>query len=200
MTTRLADHPIDADILARWSPRAFDGSALTADDLAPLFEAARWAPSAYNYQPWRFAYALRGDAAWDGFVAALLPFNAAWAAEAGALVFVLSDRLILAPGASEPAPAATASFDTGAAWAYFALQAAKQGLVTHAMAGFDATKAAAITGSGERYRIEVAVAVGRRGDAASLPAGLAAREVPSSRLQLEQLVFAGKLPAYTPLK
>ena len=73
-------------------------------------------------------------------------------------------------------------------------------ILLEAMAGFDATKAAAITGSGERYRIEVAVAVGRRGDAASLPAGLAAREVPSSRLQLEQLVFAGKLPAYTPLK
>jgi len=194
MTTRLAEHPIDADILARWSPRAFDDSVLTFDDLAPLFEAARWAPSAYNYQPWRFAYALRGDAAWEAYVDALLPFNAAWAGAAGALVFVLSDRLILPPGASEPVPASTASFDAGAAWAYLALQAAKQGLSTHAMAGFDAAKAAAVTGSGERYRVEVAVAVGRRGDAAVLPAGLAAREVPSSRWPLEQLVFAGKLP------
>lgn len=195
MSQRQADHAIDADILARWSPRAFDGSELTADDLAPLFEAARWAPSAYNYQPWRFVYALRGDAAWDSFVDALLPFNAGWASRAGALVFVLSDTLILPPGGSEPVAAATASFDSGAAWAYFALQAAKQGLASHAMAGFDAVKAAGATGAQERYKVEVAIAVGRWGDPASLPEGLRAREVPSSRLLLRDITFAGSLPA-----
>lgn len=195
MSQRQADHAIDADILARWSPRAFDGGALNAGDLAPLFEAARWAPSAYNYQPWRFVYALRGDGAWEGFVDALLPFNASWASKAGALVFVLSDTFILPPGGSEPVPATTASFDSGAAWAYFALQAAKQGLASHAMAGFDTAKAADATGAGERYKVEVAIAVGRSGDPASLPDGLRAREVPSSRLNVRDIAFAGSLPA-----
>jgi len=195
MTQRVSDHTIDADFLARWSPRAFDDRALTAEDLAPLFEAARWAPSAYNYQPWRFAYALRGDAAWEAFVAALLPFNASWAARAGGLVFLLSDTLIVAPGTSEPVPATKASFDAGAAWAYLALQAAKSGLATHGMAGFDAELAAAATGAGERFKVELAIAVGQRGDRASLPESLQAREEPSPRLPLEQLVFAGKLPA-----
>jgi nitroreductase len=194
MTQRSADHAIDADFVARWSPRAFDASQLTADDLAPLFEAARWAPSAFNYQPWRFAYALRGDAAWDAFLGALLPFNAGWAQAASALVFVLSDTLIVPPGKTEPVPATSASFDAGAAWGYFALQAAKAGLVTHGMGGFNAQLAAAATGAGQRYKVELAVAVGRKGNAASLPEALQAREVPSPRLPLAQLAFAGRLP------
>jgi nitroreductase len=190
--TRLADHPIDEDFLARWSPRAFAPSALTEADLQPLFEAARWAPSAYNHQPWRFAWALRGDAHWDDYVSALLPFNAGWAGKASALLFLLSDRLILAPGKSEPQPATTASFDTGAAWAYLALQATKQGLSTHAMAGFDATRAAEVTGAGDRYKVEVAIAIGRRGDKAELPEALQAREGPSGRLPVSELAFNGK--------
>jgi nitroreductase len=194
MTQRVADHPIDPDILARWSPLAFDGTALADEDLASLFEAARWAPSAFNHQPWRFAYALRGDANWQGFLEALLPFNLPWAEKCGALVFILSDRLVAFPGKAELVPAITGSFDAGAAWAYMALQAHKQGLITHAMAGFDAEKAAQVTNAGQRYKIETAVAIGHQGDAASLPESLRAREVPSGRLPIGQLAYAGPLP------
>ncbi|HZU64641.1 MAG TPA: nitroreductase family protein [Novosphingobium sp.] len=193
-STRIADYPIDPDILTRWSPLAFDGTALAEADLASLFEAARWAPSAFNYQPWRFAYALRGDAQWAAFLGALLPFNLPWAEKCGALVFILSDKLVAFPGKAELVPAITGSFDAGAAWAYMALQAHKQGLITHAMAGFDAALASAVTGAGSRYRIETAVAIGRQGDAASLPEGLRAREVPSGRLPISALAFAGALP------
>ena len=189
---RIADHPIDNHILERWSPRSFDASAITQDELNTLFEAARWAPSAYNHQPWRFAYALRGDAHWDDYVSALLPFNAGWASKASALLFVLSDTLILAPGKTEPQPATTASFDAGAAWGLLALQATKLGLHTHAMAGFDHARAVAVTGSGERYKIEAAVAVGRRGEVTALPEPLQAREVPSSRLPVSEISFNGK--------
>jgi nitroreductase len=188
---RIADHPIDEHFLARWSPRAFDGSALTEADLKPLFEAARWAPSAFNYQPWRFAYAVKGDAHWDAYVSALLPFNASWAANAGALVFILSDREITAPGSNDPQPAKTASFDAGAAWGYLALQATRLGLSTHAMAGFDPVRAGEITGAGEQYKVEVAVAIGRRGDASTLPEALAAREAPSPRRSVAEIAFNG---------
>ncbi|MDR6708626.1 MULTISPECIES: nitroreductase family protein [unclassified Novosphingobium] len=193
MTTRNADHPIDPDFLARWSPRAYSEQGVTQADLLPLFEAARWAPSAFNYQPWRFAYALRGDANWDAFVGALLPFNAGWAQKAGALIFVLSDKQITAPGASEATPAKWNSFDAGAAWAYLALQGAKRGLSTHAMAGFDPEAAAKATGAGERYKVEVAVAVGWRGDAGDLPEALQAREKPSPRLSVNEIAFHGPL-------
>jgi nitroreductase len=195
MTQRIADHPIDPDILTRWSPLAFDGTALTGDDLASLFEAARWAPSAFNYQPWRFAYALRGDDRWEAFLGALLPFNLPWAEKCGALVFILSDTLVAFPGKADLVPAITGSFDAGAAWAYMALQAHKQGLITHAMAGFDAERAGAVTNAGTRFKIETAVAIGRQGDAATLPENLRAREVPSGRLPISQLAFAGPLPS-----
>lgn len=189
---RIADHPIDSHILERWSPRSFDASEVTQADLNSLFEAARWAPSAFNHQPWRFAYALRGDAHWEAYVSALLPFNAGWAGKASALLFILSDTLILAPGKTEPQPATTASFDAGAAWGLLALQATKLGLHTHAMAGFDAARAAQVTGAGDRYKVEVAVAIGRRGDVAALPEALQSREVPSGRLPVSELSFNGK--------
>lgn len=193
-TTRTTDLPIDADILARWSPRAFDASALDKTTLHTLFEAARWAPSAYNAQPWRFVYALRDTPEWDELLSALLPFNAAWAGQASALLFILSDTQITPPGAKAPVPSGTHSFDAGAAWGLMALQAARLGLYTHAMAGFDRTRATQILGSGEQFHIEAAVAVGRLGDPASLPETLRAREVPSPRLPLDEIAFHARLP------
>jgi hypothetical protein len=95
------------------------------------------------------------------------------------------------PGQTEPADARWGSFDAGAAWGYLALQGAKQGLSTHAMAGFIPEAAAAATGAGERFKVEVAVAVGVRGDAGSLPEQLQAREKPSPRLPVAELAFAG---------
>ncbi len=192
---RIADHPIDPTILERWSPRAFDGSTVTQDELFTLFEAARWAPSAFNSQPWRFVYALRDTPEWELMLSALLPFNAAWAQHASALMFILSDTLFTAPGKTEPAPATTASFDTGAAWGLLALQATRLGLHVHGMAGFDRARASEVLHSSARYHIEAAVAIGRIGEADSLPEPLRAREFPSPRKPLSEIVFAGTLPA-----
>jgi nitroreductase len=191
---RTADHPIDPIILERWSPRAFDQSAVTTDELFTLFEAARWAPSAFNSQPWRFVYALRDTPEWEQLLSALLPFNAAWAQHASALVFILSDTLFTPPGKTEPQPATTASFDTGAAWGVLALQATRLGLHLHAMAGFDRDRAAEVLHSSARHHIEAAVAIGRIGDADSLPEALRAREFPSPRKPLSEIAFHGILP------
>ena len=76
---RLPQHPIDPLFTRRWSPRAFTGEAMSHTELMHCLEAARWAPSAYNLQPWRFIYALRGDKGWDDFLAFTLPFNQACA-------------------------------------------------------------------------------------------------------------------------
>lgn len=192
-TARQPEHPIDPHIVSRWSPRAFDASSLDEPTLLTLFEAARWAPSAYNAQPWRFAYALRGDEYWEDFLSALLPFNAAWAGSASALVFILSDPLLNLPGKDEPAPSQTASFDTGAAWGLLALQAEKLGLHSHGMAGFDHARADAVTGAEGRYKIEAAVAIGHIGDPATLPEALQAREFPSQRRPLSETTFHGRL-------
>jgi nitroreductase len=87
MNTRAARHPILPLILDRWSPRAYDSSAhVSRPELAALFEAARWAPSSFNVQPWRFVFALRADAGWQAMLDLLIPFNRSWAEAAGALV------------------------------------------------------------------------------------------------------------------
>ncbi|HEX8414211.1 MAG TPA: nitroreductase family protein [Sphingomicrobium sp.] len=194
--TRVADYPINPDYLRRWSPRAFDGSALTSEDLLPLFEAARWAPSSFNAQPWRFLYAVHGSAAWDGFLDLLLPFNQVWARYAGALVFVVSDTMTQPPQGGAPVPSHSHSFDAGAAWALLALQAQANGLYSHGMAGVDFTRAREMLNLPERFRIEAAIAIGRIGDAKTLPEPLRARETPSPRRSITESAAAGAFPAY----
>ena len=156
-----------------------------------LFEAARWAPSAMNAQPWRFVYARRGTPAFDRFLAALAPGNQAWASKAAALVALVSEELMALPGKDTPVPSASHSFDAGAAWAQLALQAHLRGWGVHAMGGFDAEKGAAAIGLPANYHLEVFIAVGRRGDPTSLPDWAKSREQPNGRKPVEELVLEG---------
>jgi nitroreductase len=192
---RQSDHGILPIFTDRWSPRAFDGTTITQAELMPLFEAARWAPSAFNAQPWRFVYALRGTPAFDHFLAALIPFNRGWAASASALIFVFSDCFSRNADGSPKQRSHSHSFDAGAAWAQFALQATSHGLHVHGMSGFDEAAAREAAGAPESFRVEAAVAVGRIGDPATLPESLQTREHPSDRMALSQLVFQGRFPA-----
>jgi nitroreductase len=193
---RATDLPVERLFLDRWSPRAFDGSAIDPTDLATILDAARWAPSAFNFQPWRFVYAERDTPGWQGFLDLLLPFNAGWAARASVLVFILSDRLIEAPGGdAAPKPSYSHSFDTGAAWALLALQATRLGYAAHGMTGVDFDKARTELAVPERFHIEAAVAIGRPGDKAILPEALQQREQPSPRRAIDQLAFAGRFPS-----
>lgn len=182
MTARKADHPVADFILNRWSPRAFSDATLTKSDLDSLFEAARWAPSSYNSQPWRFVYALRGGKGWEALTGLLNPFNQSWAIRAGAIVFLMSKKTMMVPTSPDPVPSRSHSLDAGAAWGMLALQAQLNGLATHAMVGLDFDKATEVMQVPDGYMIEMAFAVGKAGPKELLPEALQAREVQSSRM------------------
>jgi len=120
MTPRTTDTKLDPLFLRRWSPRAFDASDMPAEDLETILDAARFAPSSMNYQPWRLFYAVRGDANWERFLSWLLPSNRDWAQHSSVLIYIASDRYMGAPDK----PSHSHSFDAGAAWAMLAMLAA----------------------------------------------------------------------------
>ncbi|KQM18327.1 nitroreductase family protein [Novosphingobium sp. Leaf2] len=190
MTERNAHPKIERLIVERWSPRAFDGSEISQDDLDVILEAAGWAPSAYNIQPWTFLYARKGDANWDLFLSQLVDFNQGWAKNASALVYVVSDKFARSDkGNSENH---SHSFDAGAAWVLGALQAQALGYHTHGMTGIKFGEAEAALGIPDDHRLEAAFAIGRQGDKASLPDFLQEKEAPSGRKPLAEIAKAGK--------
>ena len=201
MTTaspRLANHEIDPLFLERWSPRAFDGSPISDAELNSLFDAARWAPSAFNVQPWRFHYARRDSTDWEPFLAGLIPFNQSWAKTASVLIYVLSDTLSPAKPGAEPQVSHSHSFDAGSAWAMLALQATRLGLHAHGMSGIDLDAVRQTLNVPDRFRIEAAIAVGRIGDKSVLPESLQAREMPSGRKPIEEFVAQGGFASPAP--
>lgn len=189
---RVADHPIEPIFLERWSPRAFTGEGISERTLRTMFEAARWAPSSYNSQPWRFIYARRDNAHWDKLLGLLNEFNQSWAKTASAIVFIASAEQMHVTGKEETVPSYSHSFDAGAAWGYMALQAAYMGWAAHAMVGVDFERAYKELEVPKGYRIEVAVAIGRKGPTDLLPEGLQAREVPSDRKKLTEIANEGQ--------
>ena len=188
---RTPEHAIDPQFHSRWSPRAFTGEEIPVETLLGLFEAARWAPSALNAQPWRFVFARRGTMAFERFVATLAPPNQQWATKAAALVAIVSHELITLPGQDRPVPSASHSFDAGAAWAQLALQAHLWGWATHAMGGFDRDQAREVLHLPPDHRVEVFAAIGRQGDPATLPEWARLREKPNGRKPLAELVREG---------
>lgn len=192
-TGRAASPRIETLIVDRWSPRAFDGSEIPQEDLDVIFEAAGWAPSAYNAQPWTFLYARRGDANWDLFLAQLIDFNQSWAKDASALVFAVSDRLMRSDqGTSENH---SHSFDVGAAWATAALQALAMGYHTHGMTGIRFGEAEQALGIPDDHRLEAAFVIGRQAPRDVLPDYLQEREVPSTRKPVGEIARAGRFAA-----
>ena len=189
-TSRKADHPVAAQFLNRHSPRAFTDQTVTEAQMLSLFEAARWAPSTSNNQPWRFAYALRDEPAFTAIFDALVEFNQIWAGKAGALVVVASaSTKTNAEGETTAMP--NHQFDTGTAWGYLALQAHLDGLVAHAMGGFDAAKLAQAVALPEGYVIHAVVAVGYHGEIEALPDRMHKGEVPNGRKPLSETVSRG---------
>ncbi len=158
-----------------------------------MFEAARWAPSASNIQPWRFVYAHRGTPHWNPLFHALMDMNQPWVAHASVLAYILSDRFRRRPNV-EPTENRSHSFDAGAAWGFLALQAHHLGWAAHGMGGFHVDKAYEATGAHkDDFRIEAAIAIGRPTDASVLPESYRAREIPSGRSPLAAFVFEGRI-------
>jgi len=166
------DSPI-LDVLAeRWSPRHFDATApLDEAALQNALEAARWAPSAFNSQPWRMIVARRGTAQHDDIVSTLSGFNQSWAGSASALIIFLTEHHN-AEGKAQP----TAAYDTGQSVAYFTIQAQSHGLFSHQMSGFDADAAAAALEIDGRFSPTTVMAVGALGDPAEMTDAIRERE------------------------
>lgn len=173
----------------RWSPRAISEELISENDLMILFEAARWAPSSFNGQPWRFVYVMRDSPEWDSFFNLLVDFNKSWAKNASALVLIVSRKNF----EYNEEFSKTHSFDTGAAWQNFALQASLNGLVAHAMGGFDHDQAKIVANVSDAFEVEAMVAVGKPGSLDVLSEDLKSAEQISSRKSVKEFVFRGKL-------
>ena len=191
---RRPDHPASQIFLDRWSPRAFTGEVLPDDTLMTLFEAARWAPSSYNSQPWRFLYAKREHSDFAKFLGLLVERNQAWAKNASVLTILVSKKTMRPPGADKDVPSRSHSLDAGAAWAYLALQASMSGWHAHAMVGFDYERARTELNVPEDCEVECAIAIGRRGDKSTLPEGFQAVEAPNGRRPVNETAIPGGFP------
>lgn len=189
-TDRLADYPINPMILNRWSPRAMTGESLDDEELMPLFEAARWAPSSYNNQPSRFLFAKRDTAHWKTFFNLLIEFNQSWCKTAAVLGVIISHKLF----ERNKKPSVTHSFDTGAAWQNLALEGSSRGLVVHGMQGFDYKKAKSDLNVPDEFEVMAMFAVGKIAPKETLPEALRNKESPSSRKKVSEIVFEGKFP------
>jgi nitroreductase len=184
---RRADNPIAELFLDRWSPRAMSGEPIAQKELMILFEAARWAPSSFNNQPWRIVYARRDSEHWPLFSSLLVESNRIWANKAAALLVFISKKIFDHNGK----PARTHSFDTGAAWENLALQGTLRGYVVHGMQGFDYDRAMSALEIPDEYQVEAMVAVGKPGAPESLPEKLQEIETPNDRRPLAQTICEG---------
>lgn len=185
----LTETPVHELILERRSTLAFAGRPVSSEDLRSLFEAARWAASSYNQQPWHFIVAAKENPGeYERLLGCIVPANAEWARRAPVLMLSVAKLAFDANGA----PNRHALHDVGQAVANLSLQAAALGLSVHQMGGFDAAKARAEFHIPEGYEPVAALAVGYPGDPEELPGGLRARErAPRTRRELSEFVFAG---------
>jgi len=180
--TSVSLHPLIAD---RWSPRAFDESAsISGEDLTAIFEAARWAPSAFNAQPWKFVLGLRGDGNFKLITSALSPFNQEWAIKSSALVLANANTF-REDGNVNP----TALYDTGLAVSLMTVEANHRGYDVHQMSGFDHDAAKSKFPLGAGIEPVTCIAIGKRTSPDSLSEEMKAREIaPRSRKALNEIV------------
>lgn len=178
--SRQADYEVDSTFLNRWSPRSFLEKEVPEDVLMSVLEAARWAPSAMNSQPWRFIIA-RTKEDREKFHSFIKEGNRKWCEKAPVLVAIISDKNVKSH-----------VFDSGASWGYLSLQATKNGLITHPMAGFEQDQARVALQVPDDFDIQLIVAIGYQGEKEALPAELQEREHPSSRKPVSELIFEGE--------
>ena len=164
------------------------GEELTDEVLMSLFEAARWAPSSYNNQPWRFIYAKRSTEHWDRLFNLLVEGNKVWAKNAAALVVIIARKNF----ENNEKPARTNQFDTGAAWENLALEATFRELVVHGMQGFDYERARKDLEVPDNFDVVAMIAIGKRGSKDQLPPQLQEREYPNDRKPLKEIVMEGQ--------
>lgn len=184
---RKPEYDIDDLFIERWSPRAMSGEEISEPELFSLFEAARWAPSSFNAQPWRFLYARKNTKNWELFYNLMGDFNQSWTKNAAALIVVVSRKNF----EHNQKFSRTHSYDTGAAWMSFALQGNLNGLVVHGMAGFDYDKAKNDLKIPDDFEVQAMIAVGKPGKKEELPEKIQKMEKPNSRKDVSEFVMEG---------
>ncbi len=185
--SRKSTYQINPLILNRWSPRSMTGEELDNEEIMSLFEAARWAPSSYNNQPWRFIYAKRNTEHWDRLFNLLAEGNRAWAKNSALLVVVISRKNF----EYNERPAITHQFDTGSAWENLALEAFSKGIVAHGMQGFDYDKARIDLEIPIDFEVMAMIAIGKKGSRDNLSPELQKKEKLSDRKPLKDIVMEG---------
>jgi nitroreductase len=185
--SRKSTYPINPLILNRWSPRSMTGEELDNEEIMSLFEAARWAPSSYNNQPWRFIYAKRNTEHWDRLFSLLVEGNRAWAKNSALLVVVISRKNF----EYNKKPARTHQFDAGSAWENLALEAFSRGIVAHGMQGFDYDKARIELEIPTDFEVMAMIAIGKKGPRESLSPELQEKEKLTDRKPLKDIVMEG---------
>lgn len=189
-TQAQTDHPIHELIAKRWSPYAFSERTVSTADLQSLFEAARWAPSSYNEQPWRFLVATRGETAeFDRLLSCLVEPNRIWARNAAALVLTIAARAFERNGK----PNAAAVHDIGLASATLTLEATARGMVVHQMIGIEPERARSLYEIPPRYDAITALAIGYFDPGDRVPEALRKRDAgPRHRKPMRAFVFSTK--------
>ena len=181
-------YPILDPILERWSPLAFSDRLVEPEKIATFFEAARWSPSSYNEQPWRYIYTLKDDGTFREALEGLLAPGNAWAKNAGVLGISFARRTFAKNGKENR----SALHDLGCATGYMMLQLSSLGLVGHQMAGFDSENANSILGVPEDFLPGSMMAIGYPGDHAALSEDLQKREDgPRNRNAVDAFAFRG---------
>jgi nitroreductase len=173
---------------SRWSPRSFTDREVSLADLVKVFDAARWAASSFNEQPWRFLVGLRSSPAHKKILDSLMPFNQAWAGKAPVLILGVARTKF----SHNDSPNRVALYDLGAAASYLTLQATALGLATHQMAGFDEDAARRAFEVPDTYIFGAVIALGYQGEPAALPNEqmLAQETAPRTRKALKHFVFS----------
>lgn len=181
------NYDIMDEIKKRWSPRAFSREKISIEDIRAIIEAARYAPSCFNEQPWKFivAYTHEDIELMRSF---LMDSNRVWADNAPVLIALVSRKKFLYNGKEN----FWHSFDAGTAWGYLSLEAQKRGLITHAMGGFKRKIAAEKLGIPEDYEILSIIAVGKQGNSNELSEELKLRETPGTRVKIDDIISFGK--------
>ena len=191
------DYPIHEPLAARWSPYAFEDRRVPEADVRSLFEAARWAPSSFNEQPWRYLVATKDDPEqFQRLLSCLVEGNQIWAKAAPVLALgVVSLRFALNAQDNR-----AAVHDLGLAAGNLLVEATVRGLFVHQMIGILPDKAREIYGIPEGFEAWTGLAIGYKGDPTSLPARLRERDLaPRQRKQLREFVFSGKWENPSPL-
>jgi nitroreductase len=181
---RTTEYEIKDIFLERYSPRAMSGESISKEELYTLFEAARWAPSSRNIQPWRFIYATNKSPEFQKFLSFANEGNRLWCHKASVLVVVISKKTT-----NDGQPSPTHSFDAGSAWENLALQASQMNIIAHGMGGIFPELIREKLSIPNDYNVEMMIAIGKHGNVEDLSDSLRLRENPNDRKPMHEIVF-----------